>query len=61
MTGNGGSVFDGSRILRLDKSIEAVEIDFSIPRTIRIIPVHSKRPIQVYILKITPKGGAILV
>lgn len=61
MTGNSGSMFNGPKTLRLDASIEALEIDFSAPRTIRIVPLNSKGPNKAYYLKITPKGGATLV
>jgi hypothetical protein len=61
MTKQPNKVFESPRIPRLDPSIEAVEVDFSKPRIIRIIPVNSKGPTGEYILKITPKGGAVLV
>ena len=61
MRGNSDNVFKGLKTQRLDASIEALEIDFSAPRTIQIIPLNSKGPTKVYYLKITPKGGATLV
>ena len=48
-------------MLRLDVSVETLEIDFSVPRMVQIIPINSKDPEKRYILKITAKGGAILV
>ena len=56
MTGNSGRVFDGPRIFRLDKSIEAVEIDCSVPRFIRFIATNFRGPKKEYILKISLKG-----
>ena len=61
MTKPHDSVFDNPRVLRLDSSIGALEVDFSLPRMIRIIPVNSKGATREYILKITPKGGAVLM
>ena len=61
MTDNGRTKFDRPQIQRLDNCVEALKIDFSIPRTIKIIPVNSKGSNQEYFLKITPKGGATLV
>ena len=61
MIGDRGNVFKAPKILRLDDSIEALEIDFSAPRIIQIIPLNSKGRTNMYYLKITPKGGATLV
>ena len=61
MNGNGESVFDGPKTLCLDAAIEAVEIDASVQRIIRIILKNSKGLKKIYHLKITPKGGAVLV
>ena len=49
------------RKVSLDPSVEIVEIDFSTSRTIRILPVNSKGPIQEYFLKITPKRRLTLI
>lgn len=45
----------------LDPSIETVEIDFSIPRLIKIVPINSRGHNKNYLFKITAKGGATLV
>ncbi len=60
MTGNGDSVFDGSRVFHLDKSIQAVEIDCSVPRFVQFIPTNLRGPKKKYILKITLKGISLL-
>ena len=61
MTVHGGSVLDGPRMLRLDACVEAVEIEASVQRVIRVILKNPKGTTKVYHLKITPKGGAVLV
>ena len=61
MTGNGGGAFLRPRTLRLDASIEAVEIVVSGQRVILIFLKHPKRRERVYHLKTTPKGGLQLV
>ena len=49
------------RIIHIGPSIEKVEVDFSVPRTIQIIPIKSRGKAKDYLLRITPKGGATLV
>jgi hypothetical protein len=50
-----------TRKVWIDSGIEIVEIDFSVPRLIRIVPINSKSPNKEYVLKVTSKGGATLV
>lgn len=49
------------KVIFLGPSIETVEIDFSTPRNIKIIPINSKGRNKDYLFKITAKGGATLV
>ena len=47
--------------LKIEREVKSLEIDFSIPRVIQIIPRNSNGKNPVYYLKITNKGGATLV
>ncbi len=47
--------------LKIDREVKSLEIDFSIPRIIEIIPRNSNGKNPRYYLKITKKGGATLV
>lgn len=60
---SGAKTIAGSvpRAVKLDSSIERMEIDFSVPRVIRIVALNSKLGDREYLLKITPRGGAVLV
>ena len=56
-----GRFFNNRPNIRIDASIEIIEIDLSCPRLIRVVPVNTKGQSREYVLKITSKGGVTLV
>lgn len=50
------------KTVRISCDVQRIEIDFAVPRVIRVIPVNNARATgKEYIIKVTPRGGVTLV
>lgn len=57
-----GPHVESKKTLRIGCDIEQLEIDFALPRLIRVVPINNARAIgKEYVIKVTPKGGVTLI